>query len=215
MATTKTIVKKMGSLLTGERMDGRRKNFFVEKEFQKSFIIFFLVTVSLLIIVSGVAYYIMLRGVLEENMYVVHPRFRGTLEVLTFKFGLFFVEVSVIFFAIIIITVDRMMRRIAKSLMTYERMADRLTTLDFRRARDMEAKLFPRLHREYMGLIDRYSTDISLLKEKVARIQGLVESLEGHRDMPAEKKNRAMTELLELDGAVKAKMAEYELDKCF
>jgi hypothetical protein len=99
--------------------------------------------------------------------------------------------------------------------MTYERIADRLATLDFRGARAMETKLFPRLHGEYVDLIDKYSADIALLKEKVGRIQALIELLDGHQKMPEEKKDMAMTELFELNGAVESKMAEYKLNGCF
>lgn len=215
MSMTKTIFKKMGSLLTGEKMDGRRNNFFVEREFQRSFIVFFLVIAAMLVIASGMAYYFMVRGVIEESMYVIHPRFRGITDIVTSSLVMFFGEVSVIFLTIIIITADRMMRRIAKSLMTYERIADRLATLDFRGARAMETKLFPRLHGEYVDLIDKYSADIALLKEKVGRIQALIELLDGHQKMPEEKKDMAITELFELNGAVESKMAEYKLNGCF
>lgn len=214
MAMTKTVFRRIGGLLTGEKVDGRRNNFFVEKEFQRSFILFFLVIVSLLIIFSGAAYFVMLRNVLEESIYVIHPRFKGTTEVLTFNLVLFFVEVSVIFFVIIIMTVDMVMRRISKALLAYERIAGCLAALDFRRAKASGTKLFPRLHGQYMDLIDRYSADICLLKEKVIRMHILLEMLGGPEEIPGEKKNAAMAELLELDGAVKAKMAEYKLDDC-
>ncbi|MHB8091950.1 MAG: hypothetical protein ACYDH8_10205 [Syntrophales bacterium] len=214
MSIAEKIFKKMGSFLTGEKIDGRRNNFYVEKDFQKRFILFFLVIISLLIIVSGVASFIMLRGFFEESMYYIHPNFKGITEMATFKLILFFVEFSVIFFIIIIIAADIMMRRIAKELMSYERIADRLAALDFRKAAAIaDAKLFSRLHRQYMYLIDKYSTDVSLLKEKLTRMQVLI-ALLGDGDMPEEKKNMATTELFELHNAVKAKMAEYKLDNC-
>jgi len=212
MAITEDIFRKTGSFLTGERIDGRRNAFFVERDFQKDFIFFFLLIISLLIIASGVAYYVIMRDTLEESLYVIHPRFRGTMEVLTWNLVLFFAEVSGIFFIIIIMTVDGMMRRITKSLMTYERIADRLAMLDLRRARGMEMKLFPVLRRQYLDLINKYSGDVLLLKEQLTRMGLLLTELrEGAPDMPVEKKKMAMTELLELHCAVKSKIAEYKL----
>jgi methyl-accepting chemotaxis protein len=157
----------------------------------------------------------MLRGFFEESMYYIHSNFKNMTEMATFKLLLFFVEFSVIFFIIIIIAADIMMRRIAKEFMSYERIADRLAALDFRKAAAIiaDAKLFSRLHRQYMYLIDKYSTDVSLLKEKLTRIKALI-ALLGDGDMPEEKKNMATTELFELHNAVKAKMAEYKLDNC-
>lgn len=212
MSIMVTILKKVGGLLTGEKLDGRRSIFFVEREFQKSFILFFLVMVSLLIIVSGGAYYTMLHNVLEESIYTIHPKFTSIRDVVTLNLVLFFVEVSIIAFIIIMITVDRIMNRIAKSLMTYERIAERLAALDFKKAKAMEAKLFPNLHRQYMDLIDKYSTDVSLLREKVIRINLLITLLEESRDLPKEKKTLVMTELIELKGAVESKLTEYKLD---
>lgn len=212
MITITTILQRIGGLLTGEKADGRRSNFFVEKEFQKSFILFFLVMVSLLIGVSGVAYYLFLQKILEESMYTIHPKFASIREVLTPNIILFFGEVSVIAFVIIIITVDRILNGIAKSLMAFERIAERLAKLDFRKARSIETKHFHNLHRQYMDLIDKYSMDISLLREKVMRINLLVKLLEESDDMPKEKKIVALTELIELKGAVESKLTEYKLD---
>ena len=110
------------------------------------------------------------------------------------------------------ITITTIYQRIAKSLMAFERIAARLAKLDFRKARAIETKHFPNLHRQYMDLIDKYSIDISLLKEKVMRINLLVKLLEESDNMPREKKIVALTELIELKGAVESKLAEYQLD---
>ncbi|MBU0768583.1 MAG: hypothetical protein KJ687_05805, partial [Proteobacteria bacterium] len=152
------------------------------------------------------------RNILEESMYTIHPKFTSIRDVLTPNLVLFFIEVSFIAFIIIIITVDRIMNRIAKSLMTYERIAERLASLDFKNAKAIEAKLFPNLHRQYTDLINKYSTDVSLLREKVIRINLLITLLEEGRDLPKEKKTLVMTELIELKGAVESKMTEYKLD---
>jgi hypothetical protein len=213
MSIMVAILKRIGALLAGEKLDGRRNTFFVEKEFQKSFILFFLVMVSFLIIASGGAYYIMHRSVLEESMYMIHPKFTNIRDVLTPNLILFFIEVSCIAFIIIIVTVDRIMKRIAKSLMSYERIAERLAKLDFKKAKAIETKLFPDLHRQYMDLIDKCSTDVSLLREKMIRINMLLTLLEESGDLSKEKKTLAMTELIELKGDVESKLKEYKLDE--
>lgn len=209
---TTTMLQRIGSVLTGEKVDGRRSNFYVEKEFQKSFIAFFLVMIFLLIVVSGGAFYIFLHKVLEESIYTIHPKFTSIRDVITPSLVLFFVEVTVIAFIIIVIAVDRILNRIAKSLMTYERIVEQMTKLDFKKARAIKVKLFHNLHRQCMDLIDKYSIDISLLREKVARINLLVKLLEENNGMPKENKILAMTELIELKGAVGSKLMEYKLD---
>jgi hypothetical protein len=215
LSTTRAGFKRMGGLLTGEKIDGRRNHFFVEKEFQRGFILFFLALVMVLIVASGAAYYAMLRDVLDESAYSIHPRFKSPADVLTFNLLILFVEVSAIFIFLIIMTADIMMRRISKSMISYERVADQLAALDLKKARDVEMRLFPCLCQQYLGLIDKYSGDILFLKGQLARIRMvLVELREGPPDMPVEKKKMAMTELLELHCAVKSKMAEYKLDNC-
>ncbi|MDZ4164847.1 MAG: hypothetical protein U1C55_06940 [Smithellaceae bacterium] len=211
MTIAAIMLKRIGGFLTGEKIDGRRSNFYVEKAFQKNFILFFLVMVSLLILASGGAYYIVLQKILEENMYTIHPKFTSLREVLTPGLLLFFVEISVIAFIIIIIAVDRILNRIAKSLRTYERITEQLTKLDLKKARAIETKLFPDLHKEYLELIDKYSLDISLLREKVVRMNLLLKLLEDTNGMPKEKKILAMTELIELKGAVESKLMECQI----
>lgn len=212
MSMTATIFRKIGGLLTGEKPDGRRTNFFVEKEFQKSFIFFFVVMITFMVIISGGAYYLMLHTVLEQNIYTIHPKFTSLRDVLTPNLILFFVEVTLIAFVIIVIAVDRILSRVSKSLMTYERIAERLTMLEFKKAQAIEADHFPNLHRQYADLIDKYSADISQLKEKMSRIKLLIELLEERNGTPKEKKTLAMTELIELKGAVESKLKEYKLD---
>lgn len=207
------VMQKLGGLITGEKVDGRRTNFFVEKEFQKSFIMFFLVTVAVLIVASGTAFYAYFNHVLEQNMYTIHPKARSISDIITPNLLIFFVVVTVIAMIIIVLAVDRLLNGIVKSLKTYELIAQRLAKLDFKTAYDARVDRFFPLHRQYTGLIEKYSADILQLREQVERMESLMELL-GENDQASPENNLSRyRELTALKMTVEAKLAEYALDR--
>jgi hypothetical protein len=207
------LMQKFGGLITGEKVDGRRRNYFVEKEFQKNFVIFFLVTVTVLIVASGTAFYAFFNHLLEQNIYTIHPKARSIKDIITPNLIIYFIVVTAIAMIIIVIAVDRLLNSIARSLKTYELIAQRLARLDFKTASATEVDRFFPLHRQYKGLIGKYSTDIIQLREQVTRLGGLIASRE-EKDHVSEGDNLAFfKELSALKNAVEAKLVEYELDR--
>jgi hypothetical protein len=101
-------------------------------------------------------------------------------------------------------------------MMKYEKLAEHLANLDFKRAGAVEIDSFQNLFKQYRTLVEKYSSDVNLLKMNVAKMASLLDQLERYDDDTAadDDTNLAtMTELLELKGAVAAKLAEYKTER--
>jgi hypothetical protein len=206
------LMQKVGGVITGETMKGRRTIFYVEKGFQKSFVLFFLVLISVLIVSSGIIFFLILNNVLEQNMYTSHPKYGSLSEVFMSNLLLYFIEITVISMMVVIFAVDRVLKKTAKSLNIYEQIAERLTQLKFKEAAAVEADRFFSLHQQFMGLIGKMTADIVLLKEKAARIDHLIYLLD-ENNIPEEKSAALWKEMAELKAAIDSKLLEYRLDR--
>jgi len=207
------IMQRLGGFITGGQVDSRRNNFYVEKGFQRSFALFFALVVLVLIIASGASFYVFLGNILEQNIYTIHPRVRNLSEAITPELIQFFVEVTFAAIIIIFIAADRFLNRITKSLMDYERQAKRLAKLDFKKVNPLENDRFFSLQSKYDGLTEKYSNDILLLREKVARMGQLIKLLDEDAGLPKEKRIALVKELGELKEVLDAKMREYKLGR--
>ena len=192
----------------------RRRNFYVEKEFQKRFILFFAGMILVIIVASGFAFYSFFNHLLEQNIYTIHPRGQTVREVITPNLILFFVEMTILALIIIFIAADRILNKTSKSLMKYEKLAAHLANLDFKRAGAADIDSFSNLNKQYRTLMEKYSSDIVFLKTNIARMSVLLEHLEQYDDATDnETKLATMTDLIELKGAIAAKLAEYKTEK--
>lgn len=208
------LLQRIASFETRGKVDNRRRNFYVEKEFQKQFILFFAGMILVLIISSGLAFYSFFSNIIEQNMYSIHPRIQTVREVITPNLILFFVEVTLLALIVIFLTADRILNRTSKSLMKYEKLSEHLANLDFKRAGAVDADNFTNLSKQYRTLVERYSSDITMLKKNIARMSLLFEQLERCAgDDDEDRKLSTMTELIELKGAVAAKLAEYKTER--
>ena len=207
------IMQRLGGFIAGEQVDSRRNNFYVEKRFQKSFALFFALVVLVLIIASGASFYVFLGNILEQNIYTIHPRVSNLSEALTAELALFFIEITIAAIIIIFIAADRFLNRITKSLMVYERQAERLAKLDFKKVTPLENDRFFSLQSRYDGLREKCSDDILLLRKKVARMSQLIKLLDEDAGLPKEKRIALVKELGELKEVLDAKMREYKLGR--
>ncbi len=210
------LLQRMASFETRGKIDNRRRNFYVEKEFQKHFIFFFAGMILVLILASGVAFYNFFSNIIEQNMYAIHPKIQTVREAITPNLILFFVEVTLLALIIIFLTADRILNRTSKSLMKYEKLAEHLANLDLKRAGAVEIDSFQNLNKQYRMLVEKYSSDVILLKKNVVRMALLLDQLERYdddADADDDRKLSTMTELIELKGAVAAKLAEYKTEK--
>ncbi len=207
------MMQKLGGFITGKQMDSRRKIFYVEKGFQKRFALFFALLVLVLIIASGASFYLFLENILEQNIYAVHPRVSNLSDAITSELVLFFVEVTIAAIIIIAIAVDRFLKKISKSIMVYERLAARLAKLDLKKVTPLENDRFFSLQSKYDGLTKKYSDDILLLREKVARMGQLIKLLDEDAGLPKGKRIVLVKELGELKEVLDAKVREYKLGR--
>lgn len=205
------MMQRFGGFITGGQVDSRRKNFYVEKGFQRSFALFFALVVLVLILASGASFYVFFDNILERNIYTIHPRTSNFSDAFTSELALFFVEVTIAAIVIIFIAMDRFMNKITKSLMVYERLAERLAKLDFKKANSRETDRLFGLQSKYDGLTEKYSDDILVLREKVARMGQLIKLLDEDAGLPKEKRITLVKELGELKVVLDAKMREYKL----
>jgi methyl-accepting chemotaxis protein len=206
------LIQKVGGIITGETVKSRRTIFYVEKGFQKSFVLFFLLLISVLVVSSGAVFFLILNNVLEQNMYTSHPTVRSISEIVMSDLILYFIEITVISMIVVIFAVDRVLKKTARSLHIYERIAERLVQLDLKKAAAVEADHFFSLHKQYMEFIGKMSADVVLLREKTTRIGRLIHSLE--EDNMTQKQNAALwREMAELKAAIESKLMAYKLDR--
>jgi hypothetical protein len=206
------LIQKVGSIITGETVKGRRTIFYVEKGFQKSFVLFFLVLVSVLVVSSGAVFFLVINSVLEQNMYTIHPTVRSLSEIFMPNLIFYFAAITAISMVVVIFAVDRVLKKTARSLGIYERIAEYLVQLDLKKAAAVEPDHFFSLHKQYVDLIRKMSADVALLKGKTARIGRLIQSLE--EDNITEKQNAALwKEMAELKAAIGSKLIAYKLDR--
>jgi hypothetical protein len=95
------LLQRIASFETRGKIDNRRRNFYVEKEFQKHFIMFFAGMILVLVLASGVAFYSFFSNIIEQNMYSIHPKIQTVREAITPNLILFFVEVTLLALLII------------------------------------------------------------------------------------------------------------------
>lgn len=205
------ILQRLGGFIMGEQVDSRRRNFYVEKEFQKSFAIFFVLVVFVLIIASGASCYVFLNNILEQNIYTIHPKVGSPSQAITSGLTMFFIPVTFVALIIILIAADRFMNNVRKSLMVYERMTCRLIKLDFKKARYLEPDRFSSLKGKYVALMGKYNGDILLLRNKIARMSQLIKLLDENTALSINERVALMNELKELKDVLDAKMQEYRL----
>jgi hypothetical protein len=206
------LIQKIGGIITGETVKGRRTIFYVEKGFQKSFALFFLVLVSVLVVSSGAVFFLIVNNVLEQNMYTSHPTVGSMSDIFMPNLILYFVEITVIFMIVVIFAVDRVLKKTARSLGIYERIAERLVQLDLKKAAAVEADHFFGLHKQYMDLIGKMSEDVVLMREKTTHIGRLIHSLE-EDNMTKEQNTALWREMAELETAIESKLMVYKLDR--
>lgn len=206
------LIQKIGGIIAGETIKGRRSLFYVEKGFQKSFVLFFLVLISVLIVSSGAVFFLIINNVLEQNMYTSHPTVRSMSEIFMPNLILYFIEITAISMIVVIFAVDRVLKKTARSLGLYERIAERLVQLDLKKAAAVEADHFFSLHKQYMDLIGKLSTDIVLLREKTMRMGRLLHSLE-EGTMTKEQSAAFWQEMAELKAAIGSTLTAYTIER--
>jgi methyl-accepting chemotaxis protein len=206
------IMQKIDGIITGETVKSRRTIFYVEKGFQKSFALFFLVLVSVLVVSSGAVLFLLINNVLEQNMYTSHPTVRNMSEIFMPNLIYYFIEITVIAMIVVIFAVDRMLKKTARSLGIYERIAERLAQLDLKKAAAVEADHFFSLHEQYMEFIGKMSADVVLLREKTTRIGCLIHSLE-EDNMTKEQNATLWQEMAKLKAEIELKLMAYKLDR--
>jgi methyl-accepting chemotaxis protein len=206
------LIQKIGGIIAGETIKGRRSLFYVEKGFQKSFVLFFLVLISVLIVSSGAVFFLIINNVLEQNMYTSHPTVGSMSEIFMPNLILYFIEITAISMIVVIFAVDRVLKKTARSLGIYERIAERLIQLDLKKAAAVEADQFFSLHIQYMDLIGKLSADIVLLREKTTRMGRLLRSLE-EDSMTKEQSAVLWKEMAELKAAIGSTLTAYTVER--
>lgn len=206
-------LQKLGVLIAGEQVGNRRSNIYVQKDFQKSFILFFALVILVLIIATGAVLYIFLGNIIEQNIYTIHPKVDNLSKAITPELVNFFLAVTTAAVVIIIIAVDRLLNSVAKSLMVYERISERLAKLDFAKAKYLEPNRFFSLKHKYDGLMAKYGGDILKLRREARQMKQLIELMDEGTDITEEKRNALIRELGMLKEVMDATMREYTLGR--
>lgn len=191
-----------------------RRNFYVEKEFQRIFIAKFLYIILALTLLSGVAFYLFFNHLIEQNMNALLVSAFTAKKIILTNFTLFVVEIILLDLVIVIIAADRIFKGVEKALMKFEKLSEYIENFDLKKAGSIEIETFRNLFNQYSGLIERYSSYVGYIRENLVSMLNLLQEIQKCDSVGDEKKKMSLLkELARVRCLIDSKLAGLITDK--
>lgn len=191
----------------------RRKNFYVEKKFQRNFILYYLIVVLTLIFFSGIAFYFFFNNIIEHSLYTIHPKVQSVRDIIVPNLMLFFVLMTLIALITIIFVANVIFKKVGKSFEVYKKVSERIKSLDFKDASMINIDSAANLSKSYNDLIEKYSNDVKMLRDIASQILEIFNKLEENNITNNMEKEHIIDKLMILKNSIGATLENFIVKK--